>query len=103
MSDRQIPSMERTHPGAMPARHLLRVCRAESCQSMGSDSLLRHIENRLGIPLGGTTEGGSITLQPIFCLGSCKMSPAVMLDDTVYGGVTPEVIDCLIDGIRRSQ
>src|SRR5579863_8736548 len=84
-----------------PGRHVLKVCRAEACQSMGCDSLIHHIENRLGVQLGGTTRDGSVTVEQIFCLGLCAMSPAVMLDGKPYGRVTPGVADSLIDHARR--
>ena len=86
---------------AAPGRHVLKVCRAESCQSMGCDSLIEHIQNRLGIPLGGTTEDGRITFEQIFCLGMCASSPALMLDDRPYARVSPDVADSLIDNVRR--
>ncbi len=86
---------------APPGRHVLKVCRAESCQSMGCDSLIEHIQNRLGIPLGGTTEDGRITFEQIFCLGMCASSPALMLDDRPYARVSPDVADSLIDNVRR--
>jgi formate dehydrogenase subunit gamma len=86
---------------SIPGRHVLRVCRAESCQSMGCEALIRHIENRLGVKLGETTADGSITLDDVFCLGMCATSPALMLDGKPYGRVTPEVADTLLDGVRR--
>jgi formate dehydrogenase subunit gamma len=86
---------------AAPGRHVLKVCRAEACQSMGCDSLIEHIEGRLGIPIGGTTEDGRITFEQIFCLGMCASSPALMLDDRPYARVSPEVADSLIDNVRR--
>ena len=82
-------------------RHVLKVCRAEACQSMGCDTLIRHIENRLGISLGGTTEDGSVTFEQIFCLGLCATSPAVMLDGRPFGRVSPQMADTLIDNARR--
>jgi formate dehydrogenase subunit gamma len=86
---------------AAPGRHVLKVCRAEACQSMGCDSLIRHMENRLGIPMGGTTEDGSVTFEQIFCLGLCASSPAVMLDGRPFGRVSPQMADTLIDNARR--
>jgi len=74
-----------THVGAVlpkspPGLHLFRFCRAEACQSMGCDTIIRHVENRLGVRLGETTENGEFTVDQIFCLGRCTASPAVMLD-----------------------
>jgi formate dehydrogenase subunit gamma len=82
-------------------RHTLKVCRAESCQAMGCESMIRHVENRLGVQLGQTTEDRSISLEPVYCLGNCALSPAVMLDGKLYGRVSSDVADFLIDDARR--
>ena len=84
-----------------PGRHLLKMCRAEACQSMGCDKLIDHVEARLKARLGETTEDGSFTLDAVYCLGNCSLSPAVMLDGKPYGRVTPQVADFLIDDARR--
>ena len=82
-------------------KHLLQICRAEACQSMGCNALVRHVEERLEAKLGETTADGAFTLRPVFCLGNCALSPAVMLDGKPYGRVSTEVIDFLIDSSRR--
>jgi formate dehydrogenase subunit gamma len=84
-----------------PGRHVLRICRAEACQSMGCEALVSHVENRLGIRMGETTADGAFTVEPIYCLGNCALSPAVMLDGKPYGRVSPQVADFLIDDLRR--
>ena len=84
-----------------PGRHVLKMCRAEACQSMGCDKLIQHVEKRLDIQLGETTADGTFTVEQIFCLGLCSMSPAVMLDGNPYGRVTPQVVDSLLDNARR--
>ncbi len=86
---------------APPGRHILQLCRAEACQSMGCEDLIRHVEQRLGVKLGSTAEDGSFTLLQSFCLGLCALSPAVMLDDKPYGRVSNEVADSLINNSRR--
>ena len=84
-------------------RHILRICRAESCQSMGCDALIEHVENHAGIRLGETTPDGSLTVEQVFCLGNCALSPAVMLDGEPYGRVSTSMADVLIDRARRAQ
>lgn len=84
-------------------RHVLRICRAESCQSMGCDALVQHVEKRLGVKLGETTPDQSLTIEQVFCLGNCALSPAVTLDGEPYGKVSPSVADFLIDSARRAQ
>ncbi len=77
-------------------KHILQVCRAESCQAMGSEKLENDIKARLGIDYHETTKDGVITLLPIYCLGNCACSPAVMLDDEVYGRVNGEMVAALV-------
>ncbi len=89
-------------------RHILQICRAEACQAMGCESLVAHAENRLGIAMGQTTADHSVTLKPVYCLGNCALSPAVMLDGRPYGRVTPSAVDGLIESLlvqsgRRGQ
>ncbi len=81
-------------------RHVLRICRAEACQSMGCETLVHHIESRLGIKLGETTPDRSLTVEPVYCLGLCALSPAAMLDGEPYGRVSLAIADMLIDGAR---
>jgi formate dehydrogenase subunit gamma len=81
-------------------RHLLKVCRAESCQAMGCDALVEHIEGALGVDLGATTADGALTVEEVFCLGNCALSPAVMLDDRLHGRVTAAKADRLIASAR---
>jgi formate dehydrogenase subunit gamma len=82
-------------------RHTLKMCRAEACQSMGCERMIRHVEDRLGVKLGETTRDGGFTVEPVYCLGNCALSPAVMLDGKLYGRVSPEVADFLIDSAQR--
>jgi formate dehydrogenase subunit gamma len=78
---------------APPGRHTIYVCRAESCQSMGAGALIEHAKDKLGVDLHDTTRDGAFTLEPIYCLGNCACSPAMMIDDEVYGRVTPDRFD----------
>ena len=82
-------------------RHVLKLCRAEACQSMGCEKMIRHVENRLGVKLGATTEDRSFTVEAVYCLGNCALSPAVMLDGRLYGRVSSDVADILIDNAQR--
>jgi formate dehydrogenase subunit gamma len=87
----------RTHP---VGKHILQVCRAESCQAMGSEKLEASIKSTLGIDYHQTTADGAITLEPIYCLGNCACSPAVMMDDEVYGRVNNELLAELVAEAR---
>lgn len=83
----------RTHK---PGRHILQICRAESCQSMGSEALEAHAKKCLNIDYHQTTSDQNITLEPVYCLGNCALSPAVMMDEEVYGRMTPADLDALV-------
>ena len=83
----------RTQP---PGKHILHICRAESCQAMGADALEAYAKSKLSIDFHETSSDGSITLEPIYCLGNCALSPAVMLDEKVYGRVSSTRLDELI-------
>ena len=66
-------------------RHVLKICRAEACQSMGGDALADGVRAALGIDWHETTPDGRITLEPVYCLGLCSCAPAAMLDGELHG------------------
>lgn len=86
-----------------PGRHVIQVCRAEACQSMGAESLLARLRDRLGIDLHGTTTDGAITLEPVYCLGNCACAPAVMVDGELRGRVTDDVMNEIIESSRGAR
>jgi formate dehydrogenase subunit gamma len=86
---------------SLPGRHILRICRAEACQAMGCEQLISHVEKQLGVTFGQTTKDRTFTVEQVFCLGLCAMSPSVMLDEKPYGRVNTQTIDSLIDSARR--
>lgn len=83
----------RTHK---PGRHIMQICRAESCQAMGSEALEAHAKQCLGVDYHQTTADGAITLEPVYCLGNCALSPSVMVDEEIYGRVSAAELDELI-------
>ena len=84
-----------------PGRHTVYVCRAESCQAMQGRALEAHAKNALAVGFHETTADGGVTLEPIYCLGNCALSPAVMIDGDVHGRVTPQRFDALIGGSQQ--
>ena len=86
-----------------PGRHIVKVCRAEACQSMGCEPLVGHIEGSLGASMGETTSDAAFTLEDVFCLGNCALSPAIMIDGRLYGRVSPSRFDGLVEQIRASD
>lgn len=87
----------RTSP---PGRHVIKLCRAEACQSMGAASLEDHARHHLSVGWGETTRDGAFTLQPVFCLGNCALSPALMIDGDLYGRVSPERFTAILAASR---
>lgn len=81
---------------AGPGRHVVQVCRAESCQAVGGEALADHARKRLGVEFHESTPDGRFSLEPVYCLGNCACSPAVMIDGQLHGRVTPERFDALI-------
>jgi len=79
-----------------PGRTIIRVCRAESCQAMGAVALAEHIQARLGIEFGQTSADGDYTLAPVYCLGNCACSPAILVGDDLYGRVSPKRFDEIV-------
>jgi formate dehydrogenase subunit gamma len=71
-------------------KHTVRVCRAESCLAMGGKALESHIKTKLGIDYHETTADGNYSLEAVYCLGNCACSPAIQIDNDVYGRVTAE-------------
>ncbi len=83
---------------APPGKRVVKICQAESCQAMGSRELTAHAEKALGIALHETSTDGEVTLEPVYCLGNCACSPAVMIDEHVYGRVDADRFDRLVKG-----
>ena len=82
----------RSRPGA----HTVSLCQAEACQSMGAEALAAHARRRLGIDFHETSANGRFSLEPVYCLGNCACSPAIMIDGRLYGRVTPQRFDELV-------
>jgi formate dehydrogenase subunit gamma len=83
--------------------HVLRICRAEACQAMGGAALAEAAKARLGVDWHGTTADGAVTLDPVYCLGLCALSPAVMVDERLYGRVTPQRLHQIVAGLALAS
>jgi NADH-quinone oxidoreductase subunit E len=91
-------TMYRLHP---VGRHHIGVCNSVSCWAMGSEKILRHCEERLGIRPGEGTKDGQFSLEEVSCLASCGTAPAVLVNNFTYvENVTPESMDELIARLR---
>ncbi len=81
-------------------RKVIFVCDSISCWVMGMENLFEHLKARLGIDIGQTTTDGAFTLLPICCLGACHVAPAMLVGDKLYGNLTPERIDEILEKER---
>ena len=81
-------------------RHVLKVCRAEACQSAGGDALAASIEAALGVTFGETSADRQVTLEPVYCLGLCATGPAAMLDGRLIGRLSAAKVDAIADEVR---
>jgi formate dehydrogenase subunit gamma len=81
-------------------KHVLKLCRAEACQSMGGRSLQAAVEKFLKIKVGETSVDGLITLEATYCLGLCASAPAIMVDDRPVARVDAKKAKALIEGLR---
>jgi formate dehydrogenase subunit gamma len=86
---------------SMPGRHVLKLCQAEACQACGSDDLAARAQSALGIKFGETTPDGRVTLEPIYCLGLCSLSPSAMLDGELHARLDAAVLDELLAEIDQ--
>jgi formate dehydrogenase subunit gamma len=87
----------RNHPAG---RHVLKLCRAEACQSMGGDAIAAKLQQLLGIGFHETAKDGSVTLEPVYCLGLCACAPSAMLDGEVIGRLDAEKIEEIAAEVR---
>lgn len=87
----------RNHPAG---RHVLKLCRAEACQSMGGYAIAAKMQQLLGIGFHETTKDGAVTLEPVYCLGLCACAPSAMLDGEVIGRLDAEKLEEIAAEVR---
>jgi NADH-quinone oxidoreductase subunit E len=73
-------------------RHLIRVCDGTACHVRGAAKCIETVEKQLGVSAGGTSEDYEYTMEIVYCLGSCGLAPVAVVDDKVYGRLTPSSI-----------
>jgi formate dehydrogenase subunit gamma len=82
-------------------RHVVKLCRAEACQSMGADRVAAHVQARLGISWHETTPDGAVTLEPIFCIGLCASAPCGMVDERSLARLDAGRMDAVLEVCGR--
>jgi NADH-quinone oxidoreductase subunit E len=81
-------------------KHKISICTNISCMLCGSDTIVKHLETRLGIKLGETTPDGMVTLKEVECLAACCGAPMFQIGKTYYEDLTPEKIDRILEGLK---
>jgi NADH:ubiquinone oxidoreductase subunit E len=103
VSDADVAGVLSSYPDLRikaPGRHVVRVCLGESCVANHCRRTLKELERTLGARLGETTRDGRFTLEQVYCVGNCAVSPSVMIDEDVHGRVAPASVGALLKGYK---
>jgi len=84
-------------------RNTIRVCRGTACHVRGGKSVLKAVEEQLGIKDGETTEDLEFSLETVACLGTCFLAPVMMIDDSYFGKLTPRKVEKILTDYRTEQ
>jgi len=82
-------------------RYVIHVCDSVVCWMQGQESLAEHLSRKLGIRMGETTAEGLFTLLPVCCIGYCDRAPAILINRKLYGPLTPEKLDEILERLKR--
>jgi formate dehydrogenase subunit gamma len=88
----------RSHPAG---QHVVRICRAEACQSMGGREIAEHACKVLGLDWHQTTPDGRVTLEPVYCLGLCSVAPSAEIDGELHGRLDSDELTALLKEVRQ--
>ncbi|MDR1798085.1 MAG: NADH-quinone oxidoreductase subunit NuoE [Clostridiales Family XIII bacterium] len=80
-------------------RHIIKICDGTACHISGSEVLAAALHDAIGIRPGEVTEDGAFSLETVNCLGSCAVAPVMLIDDTHFGGVTPDRLAAIIEEV----
>ena len=81
-------------------KYTISVCLGTACYVKGAQLVLDELEKELGVPAGSTTSDGLFTLNATRCLGACGLAPVIMVNDDVYGRLTPDQVAGIIEKYR---
>ncbi len=88
---------------AAPGRHRVQICRGTACHVSHSPAILAAVKDHFAVAEDQTTADGAFTLQTVACMGCCSLAPAVMVDETVYGRMTPAAAVELLEKVRAGK
>lgn len=81
-------------------KYVIHVCDSVVCWMEGHESLVEHLSQKLGIKMGETSQDGLFTLLPVCCIGYCDRAPAILINKKVYGPLTVEKLDDILERLR---
>ncbi|HHV61254.1 MAG TPA: NADH-quinone oxidoreductase subunit NuoE [Firmicutes bacterium] len=81
-------------------RNVIRICESAPCHVLGATAIINALEKELGIKMGETTGDGKFTLEYTSCIGVCGVAPAIMINEVVYGNLTPDKIPHILSEYR---
>jgi len=84
-------------------RYVVAVCTNIACMLRGAYELLEHVEERLSVGVGGTTEDGMFTVEDAECLADCGRAPCLQVNHRFFGDVTAASFDALVDDLRSGR
>lgn len=84
-------------------KYRIMVCMGTACHVNGAERIGDTVGRVLGIEAGDVTEDGLFSWEEVACLGCCSISPAMMINDTAYGNLTPDKVKSIIDSIREGE
>lgn len=82
-----------------PARHIVRLCRAESCQARGSNAIEQAAIERLGVPMGTMRADGEVALEAVYCIGLCATGPNAIIDGKIVSRLDGPKLDRLLEQV----
>jgi NADH:ubiquinone oxidoreductase subunit E len=80
-------------------KYLIRVCNSPICNMLGSEHTIDYLIRKLNVQSGETTADGKFTIEECECLGNCAAAPSIMVNDKLYGNLTPELIDKILGSL----
>lgn len=84
-------------------KYVIKICHGTACHVNGAVNISQAIKEEVGIEEGKTTEDGLITLERVACLGCCSLAPVIMINDRVYGKLTPEKGRKIIKNLKAGE
>ncbi|MEA2070759.1 MAG: NADH-quinone oxidoreductase subunit NuoE [Asgard group archaeon] len=84
-------------------KYVVKICQGTACHVNGSKNIAQELTNELGIEENETSEDGLVTLQSVACLGCCSLAPVIMVNEKVYGNLTPNAVRRIARKIKRDE